>query len=69
MKVAAALIAAVHNVEDINSRNIDSTDRIWYYNKTLCTAYITTVQTEQTVTCVMESGHLCDSGILLSTGQ
>lgn len=30
---------------------------------TLCTAYKSTVQTEQTVIIVMESGHLSDSGI------
>lgn len=42
---------------------------ICYYTLTLCTAYKTTVQTEQAVTEVMESGHISDSGIFSSTGQ
>ena len=55
--------------DELNPPLVDNGAQICYFIITLCTAYITTVQTEQTVTCVMESGHLCDSGILLSTGQ
>lgn len=36
---------------------------ICYTTITLCTAYKSTVQTEQTVTPVMESGYISNSGI------
>ena len=36
-----------------------------YHTVTLCTAYKSTVQTEQTVTQVMESGRVSDSGLFI----
>lgn len=36
-----------------------------YPKPTLCTAYKSTVQTEQAVTNVMESGHISGSGIII----
>lgn len=44
---------------------IDSLEFSCYPESTLCTAYKSTVQTEQAVTNVMESGHMSGSGIFI----
>lgn len=44
---------------------IDRFEYSCYPVSTLCTAYKSTVQTEQAVTDVMESGHISGSGIFI----
>ena len=42
---------------------VDRLEYSCYHQTTLCTAYKSTVQTEQAVTNVMEPGHMSGSGI------
>lgn len=44
---------------------IDRPEDSCYPEPTLCTAYKSTVQTEQTVIDIMESGHISGSGIFI----